>query len=68
IIQTLIKYQLPIYIDFDLEPVFEIMLNDKKKNGEQIRFVLLNEIGEAKLEYLNVELLKSHIITWKSHQ
>jgi 3-dehydroquinate synthase len=68
IIRTLIKYDLPVYIDFELDPVFEIMLNDKKKNGEQIRFVLLNEIGEAKLDYLNVERLKTHILTWKSHQ
>lgn len=68
IIQTLMKYELPIYIDFDVEPVFEMMLNDKKKYGEQIRFVLLNEIGEAKLDYLNVERLKTHILTWKSHQ
>jgi 3-dehydroquinate synthase len=68
IIQTLMKYDLPIFMDFDVEPVFEMMLNDKKKYGEQIRFVLLNEIGEATLDYLNVEQLKSHILTWKSQQ
>jgi 3-dehydroquinate synthase len=44
--QALQNYDLPIEYDYDLELIKESIINDKKKKGNSINFVLLKDIGE----------------------
>lgn len=47
LIYTLKKFKLPTALDFELEPLMSAIINDKKRNGDSIEFVLLKGIGEA---------------------
>jgi 3-dehydroquinate synthase len=42
----LLRYQLPITIDFAPEKVIEVLKMDKKRNEDSIDFVMLNNIGK----------------------
>lgn len=42
----LLRYQLPITIDFSPEKIIEVLRMDKKRNEETIDFVMLNSIGK----------------------
>ncbi|MEY4703027.1 MAG: 3-dehydroquinate synthase [Bacteroidota bacterium] len=68
ILQLLSRYNLPLYQEFDLDAVFESLLNDKKKQDENIRFVLLENIGKSVIHNIDITSLKSYISTWKNLQ
>jgi len=68
ILQLLSRYNLPLYQEFDLDTVFESLLNDKKKQDENIRFVLLENIGKSVIHNIDTTSLKSYISTWKNLQ
>jgi len=53
------KYGLPVRLDFDNHAVIESLRMDKKREGELIYFVLLSEIGNAYVEQIAIEELKS---------
>jgi 3-dehydroquinate synthase len=44
---ALLKYQLPITVDFDKNRVMEILRMDKKGDTDTIDFVMLQHVGEA---------------------
>ena len=41
----LLRYQLPITIDFDPSKVIEVLRMDKKRNDDSIDYIMLNNIG-----------------------
>ena len=43
-------YSLDTGTDIDVENVFEATFNDKKMEAGQIRFILLNKIGDAYID------------------
>ncbi|MBK7095018.1 MAG: 3-dehydroquinate synthase [Saprospiraceae bacterium] len=54
---TLIKAGLPVSCKMDKKKVIEIMSKDKKKNNDSIDFILLKQIGEAKIELIKIDQL-----------
>lgn len=41
------KFSLPVKLDFDRQQVIEALGKDKKREGEKVKFVLLEKIGHA---------------------
>jgi len=48
--ERLRQFGLPVWAAYEVQRVLELMKMDKKKNADQIRFVLLRRQGEAVLE------------------
>ena len=61
VVKLLAKYQLPVDIETDHEKVFEILKMDKKREAEQMQFVLLNKIGEAEAKPVNMLFLQENL-------
>jgi 3-dehydroquinate synthase len=55
------SYGLPVRLEFDNQAIIESLRMDKKREGELIYFVLLSEIGNAYVEKVAIEELKSLI-------
>lgn len=53
-IALLKKYHLPVYLDFNIKTALANMQKDKKKSGDAIHYVLLEEIGRATVKRLNI--------------
>lgn len=51
------RLNLPAGIDFDRKAVFDALGKDKKRERERIKFVLLNNIGQAVVEDISIEEL-----------
>ena len=41
------KYHLPCNLEIDIQKVWQIMLRDKKRSGKEMKFVILNKIGDG---------------------
>lgn len=55
-IQSLLaRLHLPVSLDFDRGAVFDALKKDKKRQRENIHFVLLKAIGQAVIETLTIE-------------
>lgn len=50
IINLLLKYGLPVSLDFDKEKTWSILLHDKKKSGTNMNFVALDKIGKGSVK------------------
>lgn len=59
LISLLERYNLPVYLDFDVEKVLNTIRYDKKRKNEFIDFVLLTSIGEAVVYPLSFEEIRS---------
>lgn len=57
----LTKYELPVSTDYDRGAALRYMLQDKKRKGANIHYVLLNRIGEAVIRPLSIEEISSFI-------
>jgi 3-dehydroquinate synthase len=53
------KFQLPTRVRFDGKRLLDAVKKDKKREGEEIHFVLLQGIGKAVVEKISVEELKT---------
>lgn len=47
LVKLIDKYGLPITTNYNKQKVFDLLVSDKKREGEQINFVLLEKIGKA---------------------
>ncbi|WP_207493606.1 3-dehydroquinate synthase [Aridibaculum aurantiacum] len=47
VLQLLKQYGLPPQFDFDKEATYKILQADKKKQGQQVNYILLQKIGKA---------------------
>lgn len=55
------QYGLPVQAQYDKEKVIHVLRMDKKKMKTQISFILLNKIGQAAIQPLEVEQLRHYL-------
>ncbi len=53
------NYGLPVRLNFDSDVVLKTLRMDKKREGDQVFFVLLNEIGDACIEQIDFRELET---------
>jgi len=58
IIELLKRYGLPVIVHADVETLFNQLIADKKRTGDDIQFVLLNAIGAAVIKNISIENLR----------
>lgn len=61
IIKLLAKYHLPVDVETDYEKVFSVLKMDKKRQKNEMNFILLNKIGEAVIRPINLDELQKHL-------
>ncbi len=61
VIQLLQQYQLPVKLQVDKEKIWEILLMDKKRSNDSMRFILLDSIGAAVVKPIPLVQLKDLI-------
>ncbi|MEO6490679.1 MAG: 3-dehydroquinate synthase [Ferruginibacter sp.] len=61
VVKLLAKYHLPVDIETDYAKVFEVLKMDKKREGENMQFVLLNKIGEAEAKPVAMPYLQDNL-------
>lgn len=59
--ELLVKFQLPVEIDFDVNKVLDALKKDKKREGSGIHFVLLEQIGKAVIHEIPIGELEEVI-------
>ncbi len=57
VIELLQKYELPVSFDFDKQKAWEVLQHDKKKSGDYMHFVVLDRIGKASVQSIQMENL-----------
>lgn len=61
VIRLIEKYHLPAHLQYDREKIWEILKMDKKREGNEMNFVVLNKIGEAVIQPIPINQLKDLI-------
>lgn len=61
IVGLLQRYHLPVDFESDSDRVFEVMKKDKKREGDFIRFILLQKIGDALVKQISLGNLKENL-------
>jgi 3-dehydroquinate synthase len=61
VIRLLAKYHLPVDMEADHEKVFDVIRMDKKREGEDLNFILIDKIGHAFIMPLALETLRHHL-------
>lgn len=51
-------YHLPISIEYPLEKVYQAMMSDKKRNGNSISFIFIEDFGKVKIKDISLNELK----------
>ncbi len=51
------KFRLPVRLEFNREKVFEAIWKDKKREGDNLKFILLKKIGEAVVDQISIREL-----------
>jgi 3-dehydroquinate synthase len=59
VVRLLQQYGLPTTLQTDKEKVFNILKMDKKRNSDEISFILLNRIGEAVIKPIPLNQLET---------
>lgn len=59
LIRLLNRYHLPVDVETDYRIIWEYLLQDKKRQGESIDFILLKEIGTAYIEPISLTELQA---------
>lgn len=55
------QYGLPITAGYNRQKVFDILVSDKKREGEQMNFVLLEKIGKAIVKKIPLQEIFKHM-------
>ncbi len=63
VVKLLAKYHLPVDIETDHKRVFDVLKMDKKREGVNMQFVLLNRIGEAEAKPVSMQYLQENLKT-----
>ena len=61
VINLIDKYDLPVTAGYNKKKVFEVLLQDKKREGDHLNFILLEKIGKAVIKKLPLDKLYSFI-------
>jgi len=59
--RLLVRFGLPITTDLQPDAIYRTLLKDKKRENDDIYFVLLNEIGKALIHKTKIKDLKPEI-------
>lgn len=62
--KVLNKFNLPYDCSYDTDKLIEIIKHDKKARGDKIDIVVLNEIGEAKIQSVDYKYLEDLLNGW----
>lgn len=57
--QLLVRYQLPTHRKYDVHKVMEILRMDKKRNAEEVDYILLHKLGRACIKTLSFETVET---------
>jgi 3-dehydroquinate synthase len=64
-IENVLKnYGLPTIIPFNIDTILKKISQDKKRNGDYIDFILLEQIGRAKIVPLAMDEIKEYLNQW----
>lgn len=55
------KYGLPTSIQFEREQTFDLLASDKKKEGDQMHFILLGRLGKAQVEKIPLKTIYNYL-------
>ena len=55
------QYHLPVQFEFDKEKIWSVLKMDKKREGNDINFILLSKIGEASIHTIPIKELEQLI-------
>ena len=58
----LLKYDLPTFADFDKQKVFQVLKMDKKREKEEMNYVLLDKIGKGIVKSIPLQDLEEIIL------
>ncbi len=61
VISLLDKYELPVSAGYNKKKVFEVLTSDKKREGDQLNFILLEKIGKAVIKKLPLDKIYTYI-------
>ena len=61
VVHLLARYHLPVDIETDYKKVFDVLKMDKKREGDQMQFVLLNAIGNAEAKPVQMQFLRDNL-------
>ena len=61
LIQVIDSYGLPVTSGYNKQKVFDILVSDKKREGEQMNFVLLEKIGKAVVKKIPLQEIFKHM-------
>jgi 3-dehydroquinate synthase len=59
--RLLLQYQLPLKAEIKLNEIWALVLKDKKKSSQSIDFILLESLGKAVIERLEIDYLYNSI-------
>lgn len=54
VLKLIEQYGLPITAGYNKQKVFDVLLSDKKREGEMMNFILLEKIGKAVIKKLSL--------------
>ncbi len=55
LVQLIDKYGLPTTAGYNKQKVFDVLVSDKKREGEQMNFILLEKVGKAVIKKLPLQ-------------
>jgi 3-dehydroquinate synthase len=61
VVKLLARYHLPVDIETDHARVFEVLRKDKKREHNDMHFVLLNKIGDAEAKKVPMQYLQDNL-------
>lgn len=61
LVQIIDQYGLPITAGYNTQKVFDVLVSDKKREGEQMNFVLLEKIGKAVVKKIPLQEIFKHM-------
>lgn len=61
LIQIIDRYGLPVTAGYNKQKVFDVLVSDKKREGEQMNFVLLEKIGKAVVRKIPLQEIFKHM-------
>jgi len=61
--QLLIKYKLPVDMDFEAGRVMELLMMDKKRSNTNIDYILLRDIGQPQITQLSFDVIYHTLAT-----
>lgn len=64
VLALLEKYHLPVHAPMDIPETMDLLQADKKRSGDSVHYVLLEEIGKADIRSLAISTLKKYLEEW----